>query len=46
MKLGVSRVINDNNGKDRGNKEFNWVYVRDKASLNESRGEEGTSPET
>lgn len=34
MKIGVSSVINDNNGKDKRNKEFNCVDIRRQGSLN------------
>lgn len=43
--MGVSSVIDDNNGKEKGNKEFNWVYVR-KQSLNKSKGQVRSLPET
>lgn len=39
MKIGVSSVINDNNGKDKRNKEFNCVDIRRQGSLNERSGQ-------
>ena len=41
MKMGVSSVINDNNGKDKRNKEFNCVDIRRQGSLNERSGQTG-----
>ena len=39
--MGVSSVINDNNGKDKRNKEFNCVDIRRQGSLNERSGQTG-----
>lgn len=39
MKIGVSSVINDNNGKDKRNKEFNCMDIRRQGSLNERSGQ-------
>lgn len=39
--MGVSSVINDNNGKDKRNKVFNCVDIRRQGSLNERSGQPG-----
>lgn len=37
--MGASSVIDDNNGKEKGNREFNCVCEETQLCLNESKGQ-------